>query len=67
MMAARFNRCGRTISGRLGHIPTLGCVRIGLNMIYGLMGQNKVSVAPLAEKGLYIKMTIAAGSDVIWN
>jgi hypothetical protein len=24
MTAARFNRCGRTTSGRLGHTPTLG-------------------------------------------
>jgi hypothetical protein len=43
MMAARFYRCGRTTSGRLGRAPTLGRVRIGLNMIHDLMGQNKVS------------------------
>jgi hypothetical protein len=30
-------------SGRLGHAPILGCVRIGLNVIHGPMGQNKVS------------------------
>jgi hypothetical protein len=40
MMVARFKRCGRTTPGRLGRPPTLGCVRIGLNMIHGPMGQN---------------------------
>jgi hypothetical protein len=43
MMAARFYQCGRTTSGKLGRAPTLGCIRIGLNMIHGPMGQNKVS------------------------
>jgi hypothetical protein len=47
MMAARFYRCGRTTLGRttLGRpscAPTLGRVRIGLNMMHGPMGQNKV-------------------------
>jgi hypothetical protein len=40
-MVARFYRCGRTTSGRLGRAPTLGCVRIGLNMIHDPMGQNR--------------------------
>jgi hypothetical protein len=35
-------RCGRMASGRLGSAPTLGPVRIGLNMIHNPMGQNKV-------------------------
>jgi hypothetical protein len=39
MMAARFYSCGRMTSGRLGRAPTLGRVRIGLNMIHGPMGQ----------------------------
>jgi hypothetical protein len=43
MMAARFYRYGRMTIGRLGRAPTLGRVRIGLNMIHGPMGQNKVS------------------------
>jgi hypothetical protein len=43
MTAARFYRCERTTSRRLGRDPTLGCIRIGLNMIHGPMGQNKVS------------------------
>jgi hypothetical protein len=30
-------------SERLGRAPTLGRVRIGLNMIHDPMGQNKVS------------------------
>jgi hypothetical protein len=34
MTAARFYRCGRTTSRRLGRAPTLGRVRIGLNMIH---------------------------------
>jgi hypothetical protein len=42
-MAARFYRCGRMTSGRLGHARTLGRVRIGLNMIHNPMDQNKVS------------------------
>jgi hypothetical protein len=28
---------------RLGRAPTQGCIRIGLDMIHGPMGQNKVS------------------------
>jgi hypothetical protein len=40
MTATRFYRCGRTISARLGHTPTLGRVRIGLNMIHDPMGQR---------------------------
>jgi hypothetical protein len=40
MTAARFSRCGRTTSGRLGRAPSLGHVQIGLNMIHGPMGQN---------------------------
>jgi hypothetical protein len=43
MTVARFYRCGRMALGRLGHAPTLGCIRIGLNMIHGPMTQNKVS------------------------
>jgi hypothetical protein len=43
MTAARFYRCGRTTTGRLGHAPTLGCILIGLNMMHGAMDQNKVS------------------------
>jgi hypothetical protein len=38
MTAARFYRCERMTSGRLGHAPTLGRVRIGLNMIHDPMG-----------------------------
>jgi hypothetical protein len=53
-------------SERLGHAPTLGRVRIGLNMIHGPMGQNKVSQW-LAEKGLYTKIMIVARSDMIWT
>jgi hypothetical protein len=67
MTAARFYRCGRTTSERLGHAPTLGHVRIGLNMIHGPMGQKLGVVAPLAEKGLCTKMMITAGSDRIWT
>jgi hypothetical protein len=43
MMAGRFYRCGRTTLGRLDRAPTLGRVQIGLNMIHGPMGKNKVS------------------------
>jgi hypothetical protein len=40
MTVARFYRCGRMDLGRLGHAPTLGRVRIGLNMIHGPMSQK---------------------------
>jgi hypothetical protein len=40
MTEARFYRCGRMTTRRRGHDPTLGCVQIGLNMIYGLMGKK---------------------------
>jgi hypothetical protein len=65
MMVARFYRCGRMTLGRLGRAQTLGCVRIGLNMIHGPMGQKQGVAALLAEKGLYTKMMIAASSDMI--
>jgi hypothetical protein len=69
MTAARFYRCGRMTTGRLGHAPTLGRVRIGLNMIHGPMGQNKVSHHCWQKKvsALKSKIMIVAGSDMIWT
>jgi hypothetical protein len=67
MTAARFYRCGWLTSGRLGRAPTLGCVQIGLNMIHGPMGQNKVSQHRWQRKDLCTKMMIVVGSDVIWT
>jgi hypothetical protein len=53
MMAARFYRCGRMTSGRLGRAPTLGRIRTGLNMIHDLMGRNKVSQHRWQKRSLY--------------
>jgi hypothetical protein len=51
--AARFNRHGRVTSGRPGHTPTLGCIRIRLNMIHGPMGHNKVSQHHWQKRSLH--------------
>jgi hypothetical protein len=64
MMVARFYRCGRMTSGRLGHAPTLGCIRIGLNMIHSPMGQNKVSQHH-GQKKVSALVMIVTGSDMI--
>jgi hypothetical protein len=40
-------------SGRLGHAPTLGHIRIGLNMMHGPMGQNKVSQHRWQKRSLH--------------
>jgi hypothetical protein len=53
MTVARFYTCGRTTSGRLGHAPTLGIIRIGLNMTHEPMGQNKVSKHRWQKKSLH--------------
>jgi hypothetical protein len=53
MMTAMFYRCGRMTSGRLGHAPTLGSIRIGLNMIHGPMGQTKVSQHHWQKRSLH--------------
>jgi hypothetical protein len=53
MTAARFYRCERMTSGRLGRDPTLGCIRFGLNMIHGPMGQNKVSYHRWQKRSLH--------------
>jgi hypothetical protein len=66
MMAARFYRCGRMTSGRLGHAPTLGHVRIGLNMIHSPMGLIRCH-STVGRKGLYTKMMITVGFDMIWT
>jgi hypothetical protein len=64
MTVARFYKCGRMTSRRLGHAPTLGRVRIGLNIIHGPMGQNKVSQYHWQKK--VTKIMIVVGSDMIW-
>jgi hypothetical protein len=66
-MAARFYRCGRMTSGRLGHALTLGHIQIGLNIIHSPMDQNKMTQHRCQKKGLCSKMTIAAGSEMIWT
>jgi hypothetical protein len=53
MTAARFYRCERMTSGSLGHAPTLGHVRIGLNMIHNPMGQNNVSQHRWQKRSLH--------------
>jgi hypothetical protein len=40
-------------SERLGHAPTLGHIRIGLNMMHGPMGQNKVSQHRWQKRSLH--------------
>jgi hypothetical protein len=53
MTVARFYRCERMTSERLVHAPTLGCVRIVLNMIHGPMDQNKVSQHRWQKRSLH--------------
>ena len=43
MAAARFIGVGGRPQGCWGRAPTLGRILIGLNLIHGPMGQNKVS------------------------
>jgi hypothetical protein len=61
MIVARFYRSERMTSRRLGHAPTLGHVRIGLNMIHGPMGQNKVSLHRWQKKCVCTKMIWTLG------
>jgi hypothetical protein len=44
-----------------GRAPTLGRVQIGLNMIHGPMGQNKVSQHRLVEKVSALKVHTGSG------
>jgi hypothetical protein len=50
----------------LGRAPTLGCVRIGLNMIHCPMGQNKVSQYRWQKK-VSAPIMILVGFDMIWT
>jgi hypothetical protein len=53
MTAARFYRCGRMTLGRLGHVLTLGSVRIRLNIIHDPIDQNKISQHRCQKRSLH--------------
>jgi hypothetical protein len=52
--------------GCWGHFPILGYVRIGLNLIHGPLGQNRVT-QHCGWKGLCSKSMIAIDSEQIWR
>jgi hypothetical protein len=43
MVAKGYKEVGEQPQGRWDHVPTLGHVQIGLNLIHGPLGQNRVT------------------------
>jgi hypothetical protein len=67
LMAAKgYKEVGEWPQGRWGHVPTLGRVRIGFNLIHSPLGQNRVT-QHRGWKGLCTKSTIAVDSEQVWR